>query len=187
MRKLLPVLLALIGLGGGVGAGLFLAPDKEAVMVAATECTCPPADGATAHAEDGHGEAGQGPPEPIPVLAQKDAEGGGQDAQVDYVKLNNQFVVPVVKDGRVASLVVMSLSVEVALGGRDDVFTREPKLRDVFLQVLFEHANAGGFDGNFTSGLNMAALRSGLLASAQKVLGSGVSDVLIQDIARQDS
>ena len=65
---------------------------------------------------------------------------------MEYVKLSNQFVVPVVKGKTVVSLVVLSLSLEVPEGQKDAVFRREPKLRDSFLQVLFDHANIGGFD-----------------------------------------
>ena len=58
------------------------------------------------------------------------------EAQREYVKLSNQFVVPVVKNERVSSLVVLSLSVEVKAGTSQDMFSHEPKLRDLFLQAL---------------------------------------------------
>ncbi|MFV2002568.1 MAG: flagellar basal body-associated FliL family protein, partial [Paracoccaceae bacterium] len=107
-------------------------------------------------------------------------------SSLEYVKLNNQFIIPVVNDGQVVSLVVMSLNLEVAAGGRELVYQREPKLRDVFLQVLFDHANAGGFDGAFTSGSNMTQLRDALRESAKKTLGETLTDVLIVDVVRQD-
>ena len=105
----------------------------------------------------------------------------------DYVKLNNQFVIPVVEDGNVAALVVLSLSLEVTTGSTETVFLSEPKLRDVFLQVLFDHANAGGFKGSFTDASNLVVLRQALQEVAMQVLGDSVKDVLIVDIARQDS
>ncbi len=100
--------------------------------------------------------------------------------------MNNQFVVPVVKDGRVASMIVLSLSLEVAAGNTEAVYQREPKLRDAFLRVLFDHANVGGFSGSFTDGANLLVLRTNLKEAAALVLGPVVSDVLITDIARQD-
>ena len=103
------------------------------------------------------------------------------------MKLNNQFIVPVVEDGRVASLVVMSLSVEVRTGTREVVFAREPKLRDIFLQQLFDHANQGGFRGAFTNSNTMDVLRNALREAATPVLGDSLLDVLITDIARQDA
>ena len=187
MRLILPLLLAALGLAGGIGAGIFLAPEP----IPEPMVELPPCGPGESHSADGQDlKMSKQEPEAVP---KENMDADAQFAQDElsstreYVKLNNQFVVPVVKDGRVSALVVMSLSLEVEVGGREAVFLREPKLRDLFLQVLFDHANAGGFDGNFTSGLNMAALRSGLVASAQQVLGNTVSGVLIQDIARQDA
>jgi flagellar protein FliL len=167
VRKLFPVVLALLGLGGGVGAGLFLrpAPDEAAKAgEAAHEATTD--DHAEAETSEDHGDEGSGP---------------------EYVKLNNQFVVPVMDDGRVSALVVLSLTLEVATGSTEAVYEREPKLRDAFLQVLFDHANTGGFSGSFTDGSNLIVLRTSLKEAAGLVLGTIVRDVLITDIARQDS
>ncbi|WP_424985478.1 hypothetical protein [Microbulbifer sp. S227A] len=105
----------------------------------------------------------------------------------EFVKLNNQFVVPVVQSDRVASLVVMSLSLETQAGARERVFEREPKLRDLFLRVLFDHANMGGFDGAFTRPGKLDVLRQSLADVAHKELGDDVASVLITDIARQDN
>jgi hypothetical protein len=105
----------------------------------------------------------------------------------DYVKMNNQFVIPVVTDGRIKALVVMSLSLEVVKGAGEQVYAREPKLRDAFLRVMFDHANSGGFDGDFTSNGNMLHLREALGDAGRSVLGDLVSEVLIIDIVRQDS
>lgn len=159
LRKLLPVLLAVLGLGIGAGAGLFLRPAPEE----------PVAEG------EGH-EA--------PETAEADGE---PEVPPEYVKLNNQFVVPVMQAGKVISMVILSLSLEIEPGLSQDVYAREPKLRDAFLQVLFDHANAGGFQGSFTDGSNLVFLRQALLESAAGVLGETVKDVLISDIARQDS
>ena len=80
----------------------------------------------------------------------------------------------------------MSLSVEVTSGGQELIYEREPKLRDAFLQVLFDHANAGGFDGTFTNGRNMTILRDSLKEIAVTTLGSVITDVLVIDVVRQD-
>lgn len=173
LRKILPVLFALVGLGGGVGAGLFLRPAAEAGDHAAegAEPTPPGEHGDTAAQEaEASGHAGE-----------------PEEGEPEYVKMNNQFVVPVVEGGRVAAMVVLSLSLEVDAGNTETVYQREPKLRDVFLQVLFDHANTGGFSGAFTDGSNLITLRTSLKEAAAMVLGTVVKDVLITDIARQDS
>ncbi len=167
MRKLLPILLALIGTGAGVGAGVFLMPTTSA-DAPAEHADCPPPE-KSANAE----VAPKAPDVPI--------EGR------EYVKMNNQFVVPVVKDERVRSLIVASLSIEISSGFSETVYSREPKLRDVFLQVMFDHANIGGFEGMFTSGEQMRILRRALLDAARPVLGDIVFDVLVTEMARQDS
>ena len=96
-------------------------------------------------------------------------------------------VIPVMQGGKVAAMVVLALSLEVSTGSTEAVYAREPKLRDQFLQVLFDHANTGGFAGSFTDASNLILLRKALLEAAQAVLGQElVRDVLISDIARQD-
>ncbi len=161
MKKLLPILLTLVGLGSGVGAGLVLRP--------ATETAPEPTN--TTSAET----AAEG----------RSADTGG--SKPEYVKLSNQFVVPVLAEGRVVSMVILSLSLEVTPGSSEAIYAREPKLRDAFLQVMFDHANAGGFNGSFTDGSNLVLLRKALLEMAKKVVGLQITDVLIGDIARQDT
>jgi len=104
----------------------------------------------------------------------------------EYAKLDNQFVVPIVEESKIGALVVLTINIEVPTGGKDIVLLAEPKLRDRFLEVLFEHANIGGFSGNFTSSSNMRVLREDLLAAARRVVGLNARDILILDIVRQD-
>jgi flagellar protein FliL len=173
LRKILPAILAVIGLGGGVGAGYALRPAADP---AAAEH---PAEGEKP-AADAHETAS---PEGETAGHEKSGE---EEAGPEYVKLNNQFVVPVVEKDRVAAMVVLSLSLEVEAGNTEAVYKREPKLRDALLQVLFDHANTGGFSGSFTDGSNLIVLRTSLKEAAALVLGTVVRDVLITDIARQD-
>ena len=179
IKKLFPVLLALVGLGGGVSAGLYLRPAAEAAGHPAADDAAHSKE--TPVADDGHGDAAA--EEGHDAVAEAAHEGGAPE----YVKMNNQFVVPVVQDGRVDALVVLSLSLEVEAGNTEAVYLREPKLRDTFLQVMFDHANVGGFSGSFTDGSNLIVLRTGLKEAAAMIMGTTVRDVLITDIARQDS
>jgi len=162
MKALLPILLAVIGIGGGIGAGLMFKPAPERDKA---EVACLPGETTEAMAA---------------VLPEE------EETAKDYVKLNNQFVVPVIVGERVGAMVVLSLSLEVPPGEAEQVYAREPKLRDLFLQVLFDHANVGGFDGAFTEAGTLDVLRRALLEVSHHALGDLVSDVLITDIARQD-
>ncbi len=152
MRRLLPFLLALLGLAAGAAAGYFLRPAPEPATGEATEA------------------------------AARDAPAAG-----DFVRLNNQFIVPLIEGERIAGMVVLTLSIEVAPGSSERVFANEPRLRDALLRTLFEHANAGGFAANFTRPSAMAALRAALVETARAVLGKPLRDVLILDVVRQDA
>lgn len=164
LSKLLPIILLIVGTGGGIGAGIVLMPEPE-----------PAAETASG---DGH-EAG-GEPHAAP------AEEMDEIVTYEYLKLNNQFVVPVVEKDEITSMVVISLSLEATSGMSNDVYALEPKLRDAFLQVLFDHANMGGFQGAFTRSDMLMPLRTALREAAQRELGKGISDVLIMEIARQN-
>lgn len=153
MRKLLPILLILVGLGAGSAAGMFLRPAPV--------------------------------PEPDAEVEEHSVE-PDPEMLPEFVKLTNQFIVPVVETDRIASLVILSLSLEVKAGSTEQVYAQEPKLRDAILQLLFDHANTGGFRGSFTDADNLVILRQGLLEVASSVLGDLVINVLITDIVRQD-
>ena len=210
MGKLIPIILVIVGLAGGVGAGIFLRPAaEETEMAECVEATDAHAEATPAHGEestdshgapvddhgaetDGHGAVEEHAVEADCVEsahepATADSGGHGEDvAGVQYAKLSNQFVVPVVAEGRVSSLIVMSLSIEVDAAMLDTIYTMEPKLRDGFLSVMFLHANSGGFDGEFTRGEPMNDLRGSLRETAQDIMGHSVTDVLITEIIRQD-
>ncbi|MES2665745.1 MAG: flagellar basal body-associated FliL family protein [Pseudomonadota bacterium] len=148
MGKLVPLILAIVGLGAGAGAGIMLRPPAEPAELTEPE---------------------------VPLVPP------------DYVKMSNQFVIPVVEGGQVTAMVVLSLNLEVTAGSSEAVYAREPKLRDAFLQVLFDHANAGGFRGAFTDAANLVLLREALTETASKAVPDLITDVLIVEIVRQDS
>ncbi|MEM9317778.1 MAG: flagellar basal body-associated FliL family protein [Pseudomonadota bacterium] len=180
LRILIPIVLLLLGVGGGIGAGIVLG-GSDAEM--ASDEYAAGGEAETYEAEESsYDDEGSSDSYETDAPVQP-----GSSDNLEYVRLNNQFVVPVVRDAAVRSLVVMSLTVEIESGQAEYVFTREPRLRDAFLRVMFSHANAGGFDGAFTSPTSLNPLRSGLRDAAFDVLGSTVNDVLIVDIVRQDA
>ena len=151
LKKLIPLVIILLGLAGGTGAGLFLRPAPV-----------------------------------VEEVAEEDAE-AEPEVPPEYVKLSNQFIIPVIEKGEITAMIVLSLSLEVTAGSTDAVFASEPKLRDALLQVLFEHSNAGGFRGSFTDGANLVLLRTALKEEAIKAMPDQILDVLITEIVRQDS
>lgn len=177
MKALLfPLILLVIGGAAGAAAGLFLKPEPPKEEMAET-----------AESAEGETKEEEKKEEKAEEKKEEGEEKSNENPAREYVKLNNQFIVPVVEGGSVASMVVLSLTLEAMPGGREVIYGREPKLRDAFLQVLFDHANAGGFSGNFTSGVKMESLSSSLNATAEGLLGDIVTDVFITDIVRQDN
>lgn len=163
MKFILPLAMLLFGLGAGVGAGVFLRPEPETVETIEEE---------TPLEED---------------QAEEDTQDAGPDAGREYVRLSNQFVVPLVDEDRISAMVVLTLSVEVAEGNGETVFDVEPKIRDIFLRVLFDHASIGGFSGDFANNENLDTVRNNLKHAAHKSFGDEfIYDVLIFEIARQD-
>ncbi len=180
MAPRLTLLLPVAGLLAGAGAGYALRPSAGAGDPTAAEDHAGPAPAAAS----GHDAPAASGHEPSAATGHDAAATPGTH---EYVRLANQFVVPVIGEDRVTSLVILSLSLEVDAGMTEAVYNREPKLRDVFLRVLFDHANAGGFDGFFTGPEALDALRRALREAASGVVPEGLHDVLILDIVRQDS
>ena len=175
MKKLLPIILILVGLGAGIGAGISLqpAPEEEPKEEAMAACD-PAADPGCVDPTAGHA-----------MLAEVEMEYADPEAVWEYVKMPKQFVVPIIKRERVSALVVVSVSIETPEGTSAAVLEKQPKLRDSFLQVLFTHANSGGFDGAFTTGQSMRDLRGALREAARRVIGVDVHSVLIEEIVKQ--
>ncbi|MCC5985292.1 MAG: flagellar basal body-associated FliL family protein [Rhodobacteraceae bacterium] len=162
MAKLLPVLIVLFGVLGGFGAGMLLRPAPEST------------DAAEAF-EDGEA-----------ISAWGGMDGATGRAETEIIRMSDHFAVPVLEGGSVRALMVVNLSLELAGVEGELVAAREPRLRDRFLQVMFDHANAGGFAGVFTANDALTTLRTALTEAAREVLGPGVAEVLITDIYRRD-
>lgn len=180
LKKLFPVLGLLLGTGGGIGAAVLTAPAPEASKAAgdAAQSAGAAHDPAEKNTEAAHADY----PAANPGKADHDTEKASE-----FYKINNQFVIPVMKGERVGSVVVVTLSLEIEPGLSETVHSREPKLRDAFLRVFFDHANMGGFSGVFTRVETLDLLRGALREAARKSLGPALLDVLITDIVRKDA
>ena len=95
MKKLLiPLVLMLVGVGGGVGAAMFLAPPADDHAEIEEVCACAPDTGEG----DGHDLAADDHADDVPADPNDPAAG------YEYARLNNQFIVPVVTEERVTAL-----------------------------------------------------------------------------------
>lgn len=204
IKKLLPIILALVGLGVGVAAGVALKPVPPEVLAEAGQDPCADpamagaeadmaeADAADAPAEGEEAQAASVEPCATPEVdpfakVTAEAEAPGEEDAFAFVALDKPFVVPVFRGENVTAMVVMSLTVAVEKELEPRVKDLQPRLRDSFLAVMFRHANSGGFDGTYTTGQKMEDLKAALLKIAREVVAAtAVSQVLITEIARQD-
>ena len=138
-----------------------------------------PADHGKAAAHGGSPEGGHGG-------GHAASEGARTSGDTTWFQFPQQFFVPVMRNGRLESTMVLSLSLEVPAGSAEIVYAHELKLRDAVLRQLLIHANTGGFDGNFTAEPQLRTLRADLARTAQATVPE-VSAVLIGDIARQEA
>lgn len=157
--KLLVILLIPLGLIGGLAGGHFLAPPPEQIE-----------DGEIAE------DVKETPKKPQKLDL----------SNADYAKLDKHFIIPVIENGAISSLVVITMAIEVEKESRDLVFEHEPKLRAEFLNVLFNHAQSGGFSGIFIHTEAMNDLRGSLNTAAWSVLGDVAHQVLITSLTRQE-
>ncbi len=99
----------------------------------------------------------------------------------------NGFIVPVLRDGRVWSHVVLTLGVASDVTSGDVIVQREPILRDGMTEALFLHGSLGGFDGDFTEANALLRLRERLDAMVRVRLDDPTARVLIVSMARQST
>lgn len=104
----------------------------------------------------------------------------------EYLKFKRQFVIPVMEEKKIKSLVIMNLNLELNENAPSQSSVLEPKLRDAFMRDLLSLSNEGVFGGELTDPDNFDILRETLLGTARRILDGGVNDVLILDLAKRD-
>lgn len=109
----------------------------------------------------------------------------GTDGAPGWLTFPTQFFVPMMRNGDMGGMMIMTLSLETTQGDLQRLAEMELRLRDALLRQLMITANTGGFDGNFTSEGKLKPLRAKLLEVARQAGGDSIKAVLIGDIARQ--
>ena len=190
MKKILPILLVVLGIVGGGAAGMFLKPAPEPSEEAEES-------GAAASSEDKDDNAGENGAK-ADYAGDGDSGGDGHtvadgdstDGEVpvgrSYVKVGRQTIVPIVDGGKTEALMMFELAVDVPVERTDDVHAIEPRLRDAFLRELMQMSHTGAFMETFTDDRIIQELRRNLVKAARTYLGPEVGDVLILDVMRQE-
>ncbi|WP_306754456.1 hypothetical protein [Paracoccus actinidiae] len=186
MKKLLPLLIPVVALVGGVAAGEMLRPAPEGPGHAAEAPAGEHGEAETdAHGSDDHAA------DPSDHAAANDYGGGHDDGHGGPVPAEgwftfpSQFFVPLMRNGDMGAVMILTLTIETPGAELAAMEQQEHRLRDALLRELLIHANTGGFDGNFTSEVRLAPLREKLHKAAQASTDLTVKAVLIEDIARQ--
>lgn len=181
IKMVLMLLLPVLALIGGTAAGTFLAPETQSKQEHKTE-----QDGSEAHSEStAHGEtSAHGESSHETTAGHGESESSNKAA---WFSFPNQFFVPIVRNGNIDRIMVLTLTVETTTSAKAEIETRQHRLRDALLRSLMIHANTGGFIGNYTTEAKLNKLRESLLAAAVKAGGPAVHNVLIEDIAQTGS
>lgn len=111
----------------------------------------------------------------------------GEETTTTYMKFKRQFVIPVMKENKIKSLVIMNFNIELNDAAPPNAFNKEPKLRDAFMRDLLNLSNEGVFDDDLTSPETFDYIRETLVGSSRRILSQGVENVLILDVAKRDT
>ncbi|GAB5455948.1 MAG: hypothetical protein Hens2KO_21770 [Henriciella sp.] len=115
----------------------------------------------------------------------KYAKSGGSGSS-EYYKFSREFVVPVMRNDQVKSLVILHINLEADSSTVDDLFSEEPKLRDNIMTTLIGLSNDGRTLEEPTQIDNYEMIRSMVLMNLKDSVSDGIKNVLIVDMAKQD-
>ncbi|HXI85940.1 MAG TPA: flagellar basal body-associated FliL family protein [Parvularculaceae bacterium] len=187
MLKYLPFAIWALALVGGAAGGVML---KSASSPGGAEAQSDAKDAAQALADAKKDAKAAKATETKSGNAAKSGAKGGKDdgsaSAMGVMKFGRQFIVPVINDAGVKSLVIMDLSIEVPPAETDKTYAVEPILRDAVLSALLKLSNDGAFSGKLLEADNLDGIRAALLAAVRGVLGGDAKNVLILGITRQD-
>ncbi len=170
MKKLLPILLAVIAVAVGAAGGFFLR--------AAGSPAAPGGEAATGQKEVAHAE------KDAAHVANDDAHGKKGDAAV-YMKFSRQFVTPIVAEGRPAAMMILDVNIEIDPALADTIYAEEPRLRDGVLKALLRQSAAGRLGSIFADPAVLEETRREILEEMRAIVGDGAKSVLIMDVGYQ--
>ena len=115
-----------------------------------------------------------------------DSGGGGGSGDVTYFKFSREFVIPLMGEDRVESLVILNINLEVDSNISGKLFSMEPKVRDNINTTLIELSSHGDTMRTLGNVESYETMRTMILMNLKKVLPEGVENVLIVDMGKQD-
>ncbi|MEM6410077.1 MAG: hypothetical protein AAF683_00920 [Pseudomonadota bacterium] len=108
-----------------------------------------------------------------------------ENGDYEYFSFSREFVVPLMNNGAVESLVLLNLNLEVTPNTSSELFSIEPKLRDNVMSTLITLSNDGITLAEPTRVDSYETIRSLVLANLKDSVSEDIQNVLIVDIAKQ--
>lgn len=140
--------------------------------------------------EDGGAEAAETAPAPADTVSNsspgKAAAAGKNASALSFHRFSREFIVPLIDNGRVSSLVILNINLEVDAAVSQTLFSMEPALRDNIMTTLITLSNDGRTFESISSIENYESMRAMILMNLKKTVPNGINNVLILDMARQD-
>lgn len=139
----------------------------------------------------GHGESSGSHikpdrPKKSDAHGKKNDHGSLLASKTSYYKFSREFIVPIMRENRVDSLIILNINLEVDSAVFDDLFSMDPKLRDNIMTTLIKLSNDGTTFESFAEVQSYETIRSMIALNLKNVVASGINNVLILDMAKQD-
>lgn len=177
MKLILPILLAVLGLFGGVAAGVAFKPQP-----AESHEDVETGD-ADAHGDDAHGHDDAHSEDHGMVVT--------IEAATDsvYHPLSRRLFVPFERDNGRAAFATVEITLELPPEPEalDFIMAHEPKAMDAFFRVLVGFAATGAFEERTRASDTLRELSEALEAAAGAVFGDYVRGVLISNLLTNDA
>ncbi|NQY39567.1 MAG: hypothetical protein HRT80_05640 [Henriciella sp.] len=182
MKLILTSIVAIIFIALGSFAGVMLKTPSTAAAAGAEKSE---ADGDYADKKDDKKKDDKGGDKKDAKKDDKYSKSGGSGS-TEYYKFSREFVVPVMRNDQVKSLVILHINLEAGSSTVDDLFSEEPKLRDNIMTTLIGLSNDGRTLEEPTQIDNYEMIRSMVLMNLKDSVSNDIKNVLIVDMAKQD-
>ena len=184
MKQFVPIIIAGVFIVAGGAGGFYL---KSSGSAEASTSASGHGEASGSHGEDagGHGKKDDGHGK---AKKSSGGHGGGGEASADtlYYKFSREFVIPIIGQDRVRSMVIINLNLEIEPSISQKMFSMEPKLRDNIMTTLINLSSEGDTLNDPTNSENYEMIKSTVLSNLRVIVPEGIDGVLIQDMAKQD-
>lgn len=115
----------------------------------------------------------------------KQVNSSKDDKAFEIVVLESPFIIPLVKQGRVWSYVILSITLEMRENS-EQVAQNLSRIRNTILNVLMDPENISKFEYDFHGVVKDRKLQQDIDYALKKLIGDSFSSSIIADINRND-